>query len=252
MENRTQFDLSVALQHWRENLTQSPQFRPENVQELESHLRDSISAWQANGLSEEEAFHIAARRLGAAPTLEPEFAKVNSKEVWLDRVLWMAIGVQTVWVLTAISSFLAKWVVFGGLVALGYRFKYDFAHLMGAGFFPGSLISLIQVLTFILGAWGSWRLVRRNTDVLTSLVARLLRRRFILAVLLVSVSLLLVRFITSLDYLLLMRWFSKERYGFVVFSWSTASMYVSVATSLAIPALTLFLARRRLHLRANS
>jgi hypothetical protein len=251
MENRTQFDLNTALQRWRENLTQSPQFRAENVQELESHLRDSISAWRAKGLSDEEAFLIATRRLGATQALEPEFAKVNGKEVWLDRLLWMAIGVQAVWVLTAISSFLARWVVIGGLVGLGYGFNYDFAHLMGAGYFPGSLVALIQVLTFILGAWGCWRLVRRNGDVVTSFVAKLLHRRFLVGLLLAGGSVLLVRFITSMDYLLLMRWFSKERSGPVAISWGTASMCIFVATSLGLPALTVFLARRRLRLRTN-
>ena len=43
MENQTAFDLNQAIQRWRENLANSPAFRSENLNELESHLRDSIS-----------------------------------------------------------------------------------------------------------------------------------------------------------------------------------------------------------------
>src|SRR5690349_14090776 len=46
MENPTSFDLNRAVQQWRETLAQSPAFRGENLNELESHLSDSIAAWQ--------------------------------------------------------------------------------------------------------------------------------------------------------------------------------------------------------------
>ena len=49
---------------WREHLSRAPQFRPEDVQELEAHLRDSVARWRTKGLSDEEAFLIAAGRLG--------------------------------------------------------------------------------------------------------------------------------------------------------------------------------------------
>ena len=51
METTTSFDLNRAIQSWRENLAQSPAFRGENLNELESHLRDSVATWQARGLS---------------------------------------------------------------------------------------------------------------------------------------------------------------------------------------------------------
>jgi hypothetical protein len=94
MANETSFDLNVAIQRWRENLAQSPAFRSENLNELESHLRDSVAALQAKGLSAEEVFIIAARRLGTCKALEAEFGKVNRKILWADRVLWMLVGLQ--------------------------------------------------------------------------------------------------------------------------------------------------------------
>lgn len=94
MENPTSFELSRAIQRWRENLTQSPAIRRENLAELEAHLRDSVAELETRGLSEEEAFVVARRRIGRSDILEREFAKVNRHAVWLDRFLWMAIGFQ--------------------------------------------------------------------------------------------------------------------------------------------------------------
>ena len=34
METKTAFDLNTAIQRWREHLSQSPQFRPENLEEF--------------------------------------------------------------------------------------------------------------------------------------------------------------------------------------------------------------------------
>ena len=77
MENPSEFDLNTALRCWLEALAQSPHFRKENVAELESHLRDSVAQLQGTGLSLEESFFIATRRVGSPQKLEGEFAKVN-------------------------------------------------------------------------------------------------------------------------------------------------------------------------------
>jgi hypothetical protein len=77
MENTSQFDLNNALQRWLELLGQSPQVKPENLQELASHVRDSVVQLQTKGLYSEESFLIATRRAGTPAQLEPEFAKVN-------------------------------------------------------------------------------------------------------------------------------------------------------------------------------
>lgn len=77
MATATTFDLSLAIQRWREKLVQSPHFKAENVAELETHVRDSAISLQAKGLSSEESFLIATHRVGSPAKLEPEFAKVN-------------------------------------------------------------------------------------------------------------------------------------------------------------------------------
>jgi len=92
METTTAFDLNRAIQQWRENLAQSPAFRSENLDELESHLRDSTDILVAKGLSEDEAFVIAVRRCGNRQQLQAEFAKPGLIETWFFRVVWILVG----------------------------------------------------------------------------------------------------------------------------------------------------------------
>jgi hypothetical protein len=105
MENTTPFDLEAAIQKWRDELVQSPAFKQENLNELESHLRDSISRLQATGLATDESFLIATRRVGHSGALAKEFGKLNRTVVWLQRVLWMLVGIQVWHVASGIAGF---------------------------------------------------------------------------------------------------------------------------------------------------
>jgi hypothetical protein len=77
MENISEFDLNIALRQWLARFGQSPQFKVENLKELESHVLDSVVQLQCKGLSSEESFLVATHRVGNPDKLEPEFAKVN-------------------------------------------------------------------------------------------------------------------------------------------------------------------------------
>jgi hypothetical protein len=112
------------MQNWRENLAQSPAFRRENINELESHLRDCVAILRAAGLSEDEAFLVGSRRIGDGQQLETEFGKVNRKAIWADHVLWMLVGIQLLMFVNDIAvsiiihpfSGLRWWSVRGALV----------------------------------------------------------------------------------------------------------------------------------------
>lgn len=86
------FNLNEAIMNWRDALTQSPALQGEALKELESHLREGTSDLQRRGLSEEEAFLIATRRLGRGDALGLEFGKANPAALWRDRALWMLAG----------------------------------------------------------------------------------------------------------------------------------------------------------------
>jgi len=104
MENQTSFDLNDAIQRWRGDLVKSPSFRADDLDELESHLRDSESSLRTQGLTAEEAFLIAARRTGSRDVLAAEFAAVNGSSVWLDRLVWMTTGGITLSALWSLST----------------------------------------------------------------------------------------------------------------------------------------------------
>jgi cytochrome c-type biogenesis protein CcmH/NrfF len=104
MENPTPFDLNEAIRRWQQNLGASPAFKADNLEELASHLRASIQKLAATGLSEEEAFLIAMRRLGERGALEREYAKVNSSRTWVMAAFWVVLGVFVVDLRRAMES----------------------------------------------------------------------------------------------------------------------------------------------------
>ena len=71
------FDLEKALAAWRDRLHCRMVFLPEDLKELEAHVRDLVAGLTASGMAEEEAFHHAIRRMGADAFLEEEYQKVR-------------------------------------------------------------------------------------------------------------------------------------------------------------------------------
>ncbi len=108
MEHASTFDLNIALRRWLENLAQSPQFRPADLAELESHVLDSVNQLQTQGLSSEESFLIATRRVGPAEKLEPEFAKVNRNPklvlIHLLILTFFSVGCWFLWALLKVAT----------------------------------------------------------------------------------------------------------------------------------------------------
>jgi hypothetical protein len=171
MESTTSFDLIREIQQWRDNLAASPAFRGENLDELESHLRDSVSALQSHGLAPDEAFIIAARRIGKGGSLETEFAKVNRRGLLLDRTLWMLVGIQ-IWGLSygVIRSTVSN------LITLGW-YSWDSEHYRIFTGIPITFIGLDQVLALAPTILLCWWLVSRNGERLAKWLIPLLNHR---------------------------------------------------------------------------
>ena len=130
MATAIEFDLNTALRLWRERLSESPQFRTENLDELESHLRDSMAALQGKGLSTEESFLIGTRRVGSAAALAPEFAAENGGRGWrnfMRRLSW---------------KYLNK--VIHGLVLLYFAVRILRARLLALGLNLGQEVEVLQ------------------------------------------------------------------------------------------------------------
>ena len=66
---------------------------PMTLDELESHLREDIRFYLADGRSEKEAFNLAVTRLGKPGLLRTEFNKVESRTWWPVTVgYWLYVG----------------------------------------------------------------------------------------------------------------------------------------------------------------
>ncbi len=87
------FDLNTAITNWRQELGQNDALDTGDLNEMESHLRDEIEGLAGGGLSQEEAFIIAAHRLGDTGQIAAEFAKVHGSRIGRRRFFWMLTGV---------------------------------------------------------------------------------------------------------------------------------------------------------------
>ncbi len=150
------FDLNEAVAAWRAGLRNQPNFRASDVDELEDHLREEVDLLQHNGLSAEEAFLVAVRRLGNAEDLNSEFAIADPRSRRRFRLNWMLIGALAVlflWLAAESVGNLAagafSGISFGNAGPIG---------LVGRGWASG----MVQLLIFLTGGLVIWRLLSRD------------------------------------------------------------------------------------------
>ncbi len=87
------FDLEKAVAAWRRTLHHRRAFLREDLDELESHLRDHVERLVAQGQPDEEAFRSAVRRMGDYGSIEAEYRKVfwlklKHKRALLRELIW--------------------------------------------------------------------------------------------------------------------------------------------------------------------
>ncbi len=244
MENPTSFDLNRAIQQWRETLAQSPAFRRENLDELEAHLRDSITALRAQDLSLQEAFLVAAKRIGKDHSLEAEFTKVNTSSVWLRRLLWMLIGIQ-VWGLASIlTGSIARNAFAFGWRNINYDWKASGLTL------PVTVFALVQIAAIAASVALCWWLIIKKGGRLGAWLERFLQRRFSFAITCAGLCMLTL-LVHATSYYLQIRLVLLSGPGIV----GETALYSSYSQVVVMPiqvvamiAFTLFLARKRLRL----
>jgi hypothetical protein len=74
--------LEPLITEWRSYLSHARAVNSQDVEELEAHLRDQITDLEQAGLSDEEAFLVAVRRLGQVDEISREFAIEHSGRLW--------------------------------------------------------------------------------------------------------------------------------------------------------------------------
>jgi hypothetical protein len=75
------------IAEWRAYVATAPGVNGHDVDELEDHLRHQIAELNAVGLTPDEAFLVAVKRIGDVDDLSHEFAREHSGRLWKQLVL---------------------------------------------------------------------------------------------------------------------------------------------------------------------
>ena len=113
------FDLEQQLRLWKQSFTITDGMRGADIEELEHHVRDSMSTLSALGLTPEEAFIVATHRVGAPARVAREFAKVHGSRLWYQQVGWMTAGALGYAICGLVISALASFTQVVALLAGG-------------------------------------------------------------------------------------------------------------------------------------
>jgi len=106
--------LENQIHAWRTHLRRSRAITGADAAELEDHLREQIASLGGQGLSGDEAFLVAVKRMGGIDALTREFAQEHSERLWKQLVLsgdgWggsagasAAAGARRMWVALALA-----------------------------------------------------------------------------------------------------------------------------------------------------
>lgn len=86
-EGYSEGHLEGHIDLWRTHLGRSRTISPADAEELEDHLREQVEGLMAGGLSTDEAFLVAVKRMGSIDALTHEFAQEHSERLWKQLVL---------------------------------------------------------------------------------------------------------------------------------------------------------------------
>ena len=75
------------IAEWRAYVENAPGVNGQDVDELEDHLRQQIAELSAAGLTADEGFLVAVKRMGDLDALSREFAREHSGRLWKQLVL---------------------------------------------------------------------------------------------------------------------------------------------------------------------
>ena len=79
--------LEEQIAQWRTYLRRRQAVNGPDVEELEGHLRDQLTALTEAGLAGDEAFLVAVKRMGNLDALSREFARAHSERLWKQLVM---------------------------------------------------------------------------------------------------------------------------------------------------------------------
>ena len=84
---REEMSLESQIDQWRSYLSRRQAIHSVDVAELEDHLREQVAGLVDAGLSTDEAFLVAVKRMGDLDGLSREFAREHSERLWKQLVV---------------------------------------------------------------------------------------------------------------------------------------------------------------------
>ena len=74
--------VETQIAEWRAHVAKAPAVNGRDVDELEDHLRNQIDELSEAGLTSDEAFLVAVKRMGELDVVSREFAREHSGRLW--------------------------------------------------------------------------------------------------------------------------------------------------------------------------
>jgi hypothetical protein len=87
--------LEEQITQWRGYLRRRRAINGPDVEELEGHLRDQVLVLTGAGLTTDEAFLVAVKRMGSLDALSREFAREHSERLWKQLVIASDVADET-------------------------------------------------------------------------------------------------------------------------------------------------------------
>lgn len=115
------FSINEAIEGWKQELAGRQTMTASDIEELEAHLQDEMDSLSIAGLSEEESFLIASRRIGNPESICQEFAKINAAVIWRNRFFWMIMGIVLMQFFSTFANFFARGGALIGCQLIGWN-----------------------------------------------------------------------------------------------------------------------------------
>ncbi|MEO1236374.1 MAG: hypothetical protein AAFX76_06245 [Planctomycetota bacterium] len=211
-------DVNLSIRRWRDALASRESIGTEQLDELQDHLEAELRRIPLSGISEEERVLLAARRVGAADTVDRAFFEADPGRVWRRRIFWMILGF---FVLAEVPA--AVLSVFTGIAALALAMPFP-------RIVVGPWIVAAHVLVWSGLFFVAWRQASGHQGWVDSM-ARAFRRRLGWALAIVVAVIIAGPFLAGTARFIFHNWMPVEDFGYL-YAWAG---YSSQLVGLVIP-----------------
>lgn len=154
--------LEDQFDQWRSYLRRQHAIHATDVSELEDHLREQVDALIDAGLTPDEAFLVAVKRMGDLDTLSREFAVEHSHRLWKQLVI-LPSDPEDKPIATRVEAIVAFWLAVLAAVLIKVPVLFGMESSQDEGFYARNLsLFVLPLLTgyFVWKRQLNWRTTR--------------------------------------------------------------------------------------------